>query len=72
MVSGNGVPAATDRDKGVGVRGDSEQLRDIQDIIAKLDDVNRRLAMPARVMSAREPAAARGVDNVELPSAAAS
>ena len=33
------------------VRDDSQQLRDIQDLIAKLDDVNRKLALPVRVMS---------------------
>ncbi len=69
MVSGNGVPVAADRGKGVGVRGDSQQLRDIQDLIAKLDDVNRQLALPARVMSA---ARSRDVDSAGLPSAAAS
>lgn len=69
MVSGNGVPVADDRDKGVAVRGDSQQLRDIQDLIAKLKDVNRQLAMPARAMSAkREPDAVRQVETVELPS----
>ena len=40
MISGNSVPAAGDRDR---------QLRDIEDIIAKLADVNRRLGVPARV-----------------------
>jgi hypothetical protein len=34
---------------GNGVRDDSQQLRDIQDLIAKLKDVNRKLALPARV-----------------------
>jgi hypothetical protein len=78
MFSGNGVPAASDRDKGVGVqgvgvRGDSQQLRDIQDLIARLDDVNRRLALPARVMSAVRVGDGRAgdVDSVEVPSAAA-
>jgi hypothetical protein len=33
------------------VRDDSQQLRDIQDLIAKLEDVNRKLALPVRVMS---------------------
>lgn len=74
MVSGNGVPVATDRDKGVGVRGDSQQLREVQDLIAKLEDVNRQLALPARVMSAprERDAAGRTADSVELPSAASS
>lgn len=35
---------------GNGVRDDSQQLRDIQDLIAKLEDVNRKLALPTRVM----------------------
>lgn len=68
MVSGNGVPVASDRDKGGVVRGDSQQLRDIQDLIAKLKDVNRRLALPARAMSpGREREAVRQVETVELP-----
>jgi hypothetical protein len=36
---------------GNGVRDDSQQLRDIQDLIAKLEDVNKKLAQPLRVMS---------------------
>jgi hypothetical protein len=36
---------------GNGVRDDSQQLRDIQDLIAKLKDVNRKLAQPIRVVS---------------------
>jgi hypothetical protein len=35
---------------GNGVRDDSQQLRDIQEIIAKLADVNKQLALPARAM----------------------
>ncbi len=34
---------------GNGPRDDSQQLRDIQDLIAKLEDVNRKLALPTRV-----------------------
>jgi hypothetical protein len=33
------------------VRDDSQQLRDIQDLIAKLEDVNRKLALPIRTIS---------------------
>lgn len=33
-----------------GVRVDSQQLRDIQDLIAKLKDVNSKLALPIRSM----------------------
>ena len=36
---------------GNGVRDDSQQLRDIQDLIAKLEDVNRKLALPVRVIT---------------------
>ncbi len=67
MISGNGVPTATDRDEGVpsGLQGsapgstqprdDSRQLRDIQDLIAKLEVVNRQLSSPLREMSAPWP-----------------
>jgi hypothetical protein len=33
-----------------GVRVDSQQLRDIQDLITKLDDVNRQLALPVHAV----------------------
>jgi len=45
MVSGNGVPTASDRE-------DSQQLRDIQDLIAKLELVNKQLSVPVRPMPA--------------------
>jgi hypothetical protein len=32
-------------------RDDTQQLRDIQDLIAKLEDVNKRLALPVRTIS---------------------
>jgi hypothetical protein len=35
---------------GNGVRDDTQQLRDIQDLIARLDDVNKKLAFPVRAM----------------------
>ena len=47
MISGNGVPAASDRDEGTRVR-DDRQLRDIQDLIAKLEQLNRQLSRPIR------------------------
>jgi hypothetical protein len=47
MTSGNGVPAASDRDEGTPVR-DDRQLRDIQDLIAKLEQLNRQLSSPMR------------------------
>lgn len=34
-----------------GVRDDTQQLRDIQDLIAKLEDVNKKLAQPLGAMS---------------------
>ena len=46
MISGNGVPAANDRDEGTPVR--DRQLRDIQDLIAKLEQINRQLSSPMR------------------------
>jgi hypothetical protein len=55
MISRNGVPAATQRDEGARVR-DDRQLRDIQDLIAKLELVNRQLAFPVRKMRARRTA----------------
>ncbi|HXT88149.1 MAG TPA: hypothetical protein VN714_02720 [Trebonia sp.] len=33
------------------MRDDTQQLRDIQDLIAKLADVNKKLAQPKRAMS---------------------
>jgi hypothetical protein len=60
MTSGNGLPAASDRGESVPCgaaphkkqsRDDSQQLRDIQDLIAKLEVVNRQLSFPVRAMS---------------------
>ena len=49
MTSGNGVPAASDCDAGVKLSSDDSQpLRVIQNIIAKLEVVNRQLAIPRR------------------------
>jgi hypothetical protein len=55
MISRNGVPAATHRDGGARVR-DDRQLRDIQDLIAKLELVNRQLSFPVRKMRAKRTA----------------
>jgi hypothetical protein len=33
------------------VRDDTQQLRDIQDLIAKLADVNKKLALPMRTIT---------------------
>ncbi len=40
------------------VRDDSQQLRDIQDLIAKLEDVNKKLAQPLRAIIMNQPASA--------------
>jgi hypothetical protein len=44
------------------VRDDSQQLRDIQDLIAKLEDVNRKLALPMRAITTDQPADAANAD----------
>jgi hypothetical protein len=49
MKTGNGVPAATDRQEAGHVRDDSH-LRNIEDLIAKLEVVTRQLKFPARPM----------------------
>jgi hypothetical protein len=54
MISGNGVPAASDRDKGARVR-DDRQLRDIQDLIARLESVNKQLSLPVLAMRTPRP-----------------
>jgi len=54
MISGNGVPAASDCDEGVGVR-DSQQVRDIQNLIDKLAVVNRQLSLPLRARPVPQP-----------------
>ncbi len=36
------------------VRVDTQQLRDIQDLISKLDDVNKRLAQPVHTVPLTE------------------
>ncbi|HEX3713197.1 MAG TPA: hypothetical protein VHV09_10415 [Trebonia sp.] len=33
------------------MRDDTQQLRDIQDLIARLEDVNKKLALPIRAMT---------------------
>ncbi len=54
---------------GNGPRDDSQQVRDIQDLIAKLEDVNRKLALPTRV--AAPPAEAQSLGARPLESRAA-
>jgi hypothetical protein len=59
MISGNGVPAASERDEGVHwgkQSGDESQpLRVIQNLIAKLEVVNRQLSFPLRARPAPWP-----------------
>jgi hypothetical protein len=50
---------------GNSVRDDSQQLRDIQDLIAKLEDVNRKLALPIRAMMMPQ---ATGAEPADAPS----
>jgi hypothetical protein len=51
---------------GNSVRDDSQQLRDIQDLIAQLADVNKKLALPVRAVPM---APARDAQSVDAPSA---
>lgn len=51
MISGNSVPAASDCDEGV----QSQPLRVIQNLIAKLEVVNRQLSLPSRTRPAPWP-----------------
>jgi hypothetical protein len=51
---------------GNSVRNDTQQLRDIQDLIAKLDDVNKKLALPVRAMPM---APTREAESADAPSA---
>jgi hypothetical protein len=47
-----------------GVRDDSPHLRDIQDLIARLDDVNKKIAHPTRTMLSSRPADAGAAEAV--------
>jgi hypothetical protein len=51
---------------GNGVRDDSQQLREVQDLIAKLKDVNKKLAFPVRAMPRTE---AQDTEPADAPSA---
>lgn len=48
MISGNGLPAASECDDSVRERDATRALRDIQTLVAKLEVVNRLLAVPLR------------------------
>jgi hypothetical protein len=56
MISGNGLPAATECEDSVRERDATRALRDIQTLIAKLEVVNRLLAVPLRTRPAPLPA----------------
>ncbi len=62
MISGNGLPAASDCDDDVREREGSRALRDIQNLIAKLEVVNRQLSVPRRTRSMPSPTEPEGAD----------
>jgi hypothetical protein len=66
MISGNGVPAASQRKEGIRVR-DDRQLRDIQDLIAKLEDLNRQLSYPVRTIAAARTPVTADAPGAERP-----
>jgi hypothetical protein len=56
MISGNGLPAASGCDDGVREPDGGRPLRDIQNLIAKLEVVNRQLSVPRRTRPMPAPA----------------
>jgi hypothetical protein len=52
MTTGNGVPTATDSGRDIGVPDGSRQLRDIEELVAKLRIVTKQLELPPRSMPA--------------------
>jgi hypothetical protein len=56
MTTGNGVPTAADNGGDTFVRDGSKNLRDIEDLVAKLQIVTKQLALPPRSMPAQRPA----------------
>lgn len=56
MISGNGLPAATECEDSVRERDATRALRDIQTLIAKLEVVNRLLSVPLRTRQVSLPA----------------
>jgi hypothetical protein len=77
MTSGNGLPAASECDEILGIRGlspggqqghvselDSQPIRDIENIIAELEVVNRRLSSREPAVS---PSPSRGAGAPSLP-----
>jgi hypothetical protein len=70
MSPGNGVPAASDRGEGARVR-DDRPLRDIEDLIAKLEQLNRELSAPVPKMRTVRTAGAGGSATPGTPGTAA-
>lgn len=65
MTSGSGLPAASECDEGVYVSElDSQPIRDIENIIAELEVVNRRLSSGKPAIS---PLPSRGAGAPSLP-----
>jgi hypothetical protein len=60
MTTGNGAPTATDNGEDTFVRDGSKNLRDIEDLVAKLQIVTKQLALPSRSMPGQRPAALTG------------
>lgn len=50
MKTGNGLPAATAHGPGMPLRDGGKQLRDIEELVAKLRVVTKQLAFPVRTM----------------------
>jgi len=48
MTTGNAVPTATDSGEDIGVPTGSRQLRDIEELVAKLRIVTKQLELPLR------------------------
>jgi hypothetical protein len=55
MTTGNGAPTATDSGEDIGVPDGSRQLRDIEELVAKLRIVTKQLELPVRSMPAPRP-----------------
>ena len=58
MTTGNGVPPATDNGEDIhmrngGGRDGTSQLRDIEELVAKLQVVTKQLEFPARTIPAQ-------------------
>jgi hypothetical protein len=52
MTTGNGVPTATDSGEVIRIPDGSRQLRDIEELVAKLRIVTKQLELPLRSMPA--------------------